>query len=122
MNKALDSLPEDADLNRFPRFTKEIIMKLYQTGQLGLTTTRDANIIIQTVWFYIVAHFFTQIDKRLLRELKESNLKLEKDIEGWSLSYGLPPIWKTENTEICKFPWICFRLKVINLCFGRRSM
>ncbi len=82
MNKTLDNLPEDADQNRFPQFTKEIILKLYQSGQLGLATTEDANIIIQTVWFYIVAYFFTSIDKRMLRELKESNLILAKDDEG----------------------------------------
>ena len=82
MNKTLDTLPEDANLNRFPQFSKEIILKLYQSGQLGLTTTDNPSIIIQTVWFYIVAYFFTSIDKRLLRELKETNLILDKDDEG----------------------------------------
>ena len=82
MNKTLDTLPEDANLNRFPQFSKEIILKLYQSGQLGLTTTDSANIIIQTVWFYIVAYFFTSIDKRLLRELKETNLILTEDDDG----------------------------------------
>jgi hypothetical protein len=82
VNKTLDNLPEDADQNRFPQFTKEIILKLYQSGQLGLTTTEDASIVIQTVWFYVVAFFFTNIDKRMLREIKESNLILAKDEDG----------------------------------------
>ena len=93
MNKTLDNLPEDADQNRFPQFSREIILKLYQSGQLGLTTTDDPNIIIQTVWFYIVAYFFTNIDKRMLRELKESSLILgkdEKEREYYVLDYKTP--------------------------------
>ena len=93
VNKTLESLPEDADQNRFPQFSREIILKLYQSGQLGLTTTEDPNIIIQTVWFYIVAYFFTNIDKRMLRELKESSLVLAKDEEEreyYVLDYKTP--------------------------------
>ena len=82
MNKTLDNLPEDADQNRFPQFTKDIILKLYRSGQLGLTSTENPNILIQTVWFYIVTYCFSSIDKRLLRELKESNLVLDKDHDG----------------------------------------
>lgn len=82
VNKTLDSLPEDADPNRFPQFTKDIILKLYAKGQLGLTTTDDPTILIQTVWFYVVSYFFANIDKRMLRELKDTNLVLEKDHEN----------------------------------------
>lgn len=127
VNRTLDNLPEDADNNRFPQCTRETILKLYKTGQLGLVTSEDPQVLIQTVWFYIASHFFSNIDKRMLRELTGSMLVLSKDESGkdyYWLDYKTPDRCRSDvrKTRIyAKTGSICCPVAIIKKYLEHRN-
>ena len=127
VNRTLDNLPEDADNNRFPQCTRETILKLYKAGQLGLVTTEDPQVLIQTVWFYIACHFFSNIDKRMLRELTGSMLVLTKDESGqeyYWLDYKTPDRCRADirKSHICaKAGSLCCPVAIIKKYLEHRN-